>query len=111
MISGTREGVVVMERSERAGQRGAQAAFDAQAAALRQLERRLIGGAKRAQQLEHDLLPAWLRPSEGEHRWPMGVAVGAAICLQLTLPPDLAIRPRFVLPSLEANTSSVSIAT
>lgn len=81
---------------------GLQAAFDAQAAAVHDLEHRLVATARRTRQIEHDLLPAWLRPSEGEHRWPMGLAVVAAIGLQLSLPANLAIRPRFVLPTLEA---------
>ena len=54
--------------------------------ALTGLERRLIAQAKGAYQVEQDLLPAWLRPTKGEHRWQMGLAVSAAIALQVSLP-------------------------
>jgi uncharacterized membrane protein len=75
--------------------------LDASTAAVGGLERQVAAGAIRAHQAEQDLLPAWLRPTKGEHRWQMGLAVGAAIALQLTLPASLAIHPRPVLPALE----------
>ncbi len=65
------------------------------------LEQRLIGGARKAQQLEQGLLPAWLRPTRGEHRWQMGAAVVVAIGLQLSLPAHLAVRPHYVVPIVE----------
>lgn len=68
---------------------------------LSALERRLIESAKKAQHIEEGLLPAWLRPTEGEHRWQMGVAVVVAIGLQLSLPAHLAIRPHYVVPIVE----------
>ena len=68
---------------------------------LSAIERRFIDSAKRAQQLEEGLLPAWLRPTEGEHRWQMGVAVVIAIGLQLSLPAHLAVRPHYVVPIAE----------
>jgi hypothetical protein len=74
----------------------------ATAAALTALERRLLAQAKGVYQVEQDLLPAWLRPTEGEHRWQMGVAAGAAIALQSSLPASLALRPHYLLPILEA---------
>jgi uncharacterized membrane protein len=45
--------------------------------------------------------PAWLRPTEGEPRWPVLVAVLAAIALQLAIPHTLAIPPWWLLPALE----------
>jgi hypothetical protein len=71
------------------------------AAALTGLEKRLIAEAKSAYQVEQNLLPAWLRPTAGEHRWQMGLAVTAAIALEVSLPRYLAVRPHFVLPILE----------
>jgi hypothetical protein len=71
-------------------------------AALTALERRVIAQAKNAQHTEQELLPAWLRPSEGEHRWQMGLAVASAIALQLLLPSNLTLRPHGALPILEA---------
>ena len=71
-------------------------------AAFTSLERRLIAQAKGAYQVEQDLLPAWLRPTKGEHRWQMGVAAGAAITLQSLLPAKLSVRPHYLLPILEA---------
>ena len=47
------------------------------------------------------MLPAWLRRSEGEHRWQMSVAVLASIGFQLAVPQRLALRPTFLLPALE----------
>lgn len=68
---------------------------------LSAIERRLIESAKKAQQLEEGLLPAWLRQTQGEHRWQMGAAVVIAIALQLSLPVHLAIRPHYVVPIVE----------
>jgi hypothetical protein len=46
-------------------------------------------------------MPAWLRPSRGEHRWPAALAILAAIGLQVALPKDLAFHPQWALPGLE----------
>jgi hypothetical protein len=46
-------------------------------------------------------LPAWRRHTEGEHRWPAGVAITTAVALQLALPARLALPPRYLLPGLE----------
>ena len=73
----------------------------ATAAALTALERRLLAQAKGVYQIEQDLLPAWLRPTQGEHRWQMGVAAGTAIGLQSSLPASLSLRPHYLLPILE----------
>jgi hypothetical protein len=46
-------------------------------------------------------VPAWARPTPGEHRWPAALAVAAAIALQLLVPAEVAPDARFVLPALE----------
>ncbi len=46
-------------------------------------------------------LPAWLRPTKGERRWPVTIAVLVAVVLQLVIPSDLAFHPRQLLPVLE----------
>jgi hypothetical protein len=76
-------------------------ALSATTSALSAIERRLIAQAKGAYETERDLLPAWLRPTKGEHRWQMGVAVGAAIALQFSLPAKVSARPHHLLPILE----------
>ncbi|MCU1454478.1 MAG: conserved rane protein of unknown function [Acidimicrobiales bacterium] len=48
------------------------------------------------------LVPAWKRATEGETRWPVGAAVAVAIYLQLRLPRQLAFRPIWLLPTIEA---------
>jgi hypothetical protein len=62
---------------------------------LSALERRLGVQASR-------IVPAWQRSTRGEHRWPAALAVLAAIVLQLVLPADLALRPKWLLPAIEA---------
>jgi uncharacterized membrane protein len=47
------------------------------------------------------LLPAWRRVTEGEPRWPVSLAVLAAIAMQLVLPDHLSVGPRYLLPVLE----------
>ncbi|HEV7898858.1 MAG TPA: hypothetical protein VGP31_13560 [Planosporangium sp.] len=46
-------------------------------------------------------LPAWLRPTGGETRWPPAVAILAAIGLQVLLPENLAFVPNWLLPLIE----------
>src|SRR5437773_6431514 len=47
-------------------------------------------------------LPAWLRRTEGETRYPVAAAILVAIALQIfALPRDMAFRPWWVLPGLE----------
>jgi hypothetical protein len=50
---------------------------------------------------EHGLLPAWLRPTRGEHRWPAAIAVLAMVAMQLALPGKLALQPSWLLPVIE----------
>lgn len=60
--------------------------------ALRQVE----------QQVEQRVVPAWRRVTQGEPRWQVGLAVAAAIALQLPLPDRLVLlRPGWLLPVLE----------
>jgi uncharacterized membrane protein len=47
-------------------------------------------------------LPAWRRHTAGEPRWPVTLIVIAAIVLQLVLPGQLGLLPRYLLPGLEA---------
>ncbi|HEX6499460.1 MAG TPA: hypothetical protein VF054_10565 [Micromonosporaceae bacterium] len=49
---------------------------------------------------EHHL-PAWLRPTEGEARWPVALAVLFAIGLQLVVPAPVAMKPAWLLPGVE----------
>jgi len=45
-------------------------------------------------------VPAWRRLTQGETRWPVTVAVAAALAMQATLPDNLILGPRWLLPSL-----------
>ncbi|MET7392505.1 hypothetical protein ABZS66_03305 [Dactylosporangium sp. NPDC005572] len=47
-------------------------------------------------------LPGWLRRTEAEQRWPAALAIAVAIAIHMVLPPDLAPRPRWLLPALES---------
>jgi hypothetical protein len=48
------------------------------------------------------LVPAWLRKTPGERRWPVTLSVIAAIILQFLLPPDFTKPlPPILLPALE----------
>ncbi len=47
-------------------------------------------------------VPAWRRPTEGEARWQVSVAVAAAVALQFPLPGRLVLlHPDWLLPALE----------
>ncbi len=46
-------------------------------------------------------LPAWLRPTQGEHRLPVGIALLLIIVLQLRMPDALALPPKWLLPVSE----------
>jgi uncharacterized membrane protein len=54
-----------------------------------------------AHHLHGDVVPAWLRPTEGEPRWQVTFFMAAAIALQLSIPSGFQLRPSFLLPSLE----------
>ena len=49
----------------------------------------------------HPQVPAWLRRTCGEHRWPAALAVVVAIGLQLMLPDRMVPQARYLLPVLE----------
>jgi hypothetical protein len=59
------------------------------------------GWAVRYWATEAQRLPAWLRRTPGEARLPVVAAVVVAVVLQSVLPDRLAVRPRWLLPSLE----------
>ena len=47
-------------------------------------------------------VPAWLRSTRGEHRWPITLSIIAAIVLQMLLPPKfIEPFPRYLIPALE----------
>jgi uncharacterized membrane protein len=51
---------------------------------------------------QHMPIPAWVRKTPGERRWPVTLTVVVAITLQLLLPPHLTEPlPRALLPALE----------
>ena len=58
-----------------------------------------IAQSREAMQQVH--LPAWMRRTEGERRWPVAVAILVAIALQVALPDQLVLQSRWLLPSLE----------
>jgi hypothetical protein len=68
---------------------------------LVRMERMIVGRARRAVQEGEEHLPAWLRPTEGEPRWPVALAVLVAIGLQLAVPTRLAVNPIWALPAVE----------
>jgi hypothetical protein len=59
-------------------------------------------GDSALQRLEHEVLPAWLRPTTGENRIPVAAAIVAAAVLQLLLPSRFTLLPlHWLIPSLE----------
>ena len=56
------------------------------------------------------LVPAWRRVTTGEARWPVSVAMVAAIGLQVALPDRLNLSSRFLLPAIEAALLVVLVA-
>jgi uncharacterized membrane protein len=59
------------------------------------------GTARTGDTAHHVHIPAWLRVTPGENRWPVAVAIMMAIGLQLALPDRLALQSRWLLPGLE----------
>jgi hypothetical protein len=45
--------------------------------------------------------PAWLRVTEGERRWWIGLALAAAIATQFMLPSRFVLHPSYLAPSIE----------
>jgi uncharacterized membrane protein len=63
----------------------------------------LSHGAEKVQHAAKQVhVPAWLRVTRGESRWPVAGAMVVAIALQLALPDRLTLVSRWMLPSLEA---------
>jgi uncharacterized membrane protein len=68
---------------------------------LRQLEDVLVRSEQHAVgDVATRLTPAWLRATEGEPRWQVSVGVLAALAMQVTLPNDVVLRPRWLLPAV-----------
>jgi uncharacterized membrane protein len=57
--------------------------------------------SKVAEGLARVLAPAWRRHTDGEQRWPYGLAIGVIIVLQLLLPDRLVLGPGWLLPAVE----------
>jgi uncharacterized membrane protein len=53
-----------------------------------------------AGQVEAHVVPAWKRVTEGEPRWQVSIGVLIAVLLQVTLPDEVVVRPRWFLPLL-----------
>jgi uncharacterized membrane protein len=68
---------------------------------LARLEQHLLGSMHGAAgHLEAGFVPAWRRVTRGEPRWPVSIAVLAAIVMQRLIPNRLATQPRWLLPGL-----------
>ena len=74
---------------------------------LDRLERRIVPSERilpgeRAGPGERRSVPAWKRPTEGETRWQVALAVAAAVALQYPLPGRLVlVHPFWLLPTLQ----------
>jgi uncharacterized membrane protein len=65
---------------------------------LSELEALVVGDVKKG--LGSTVVPAWRRLTEGEPRWPVTIAIAAALVMQGTLPNNLVLGPRWLLPSV-----------
>lgn len=60
-----------------------------------------------AEKLQHDAeevdlaLPSWLRPDGPESRFPVAIAILAAIAMQYAIPDKYGLHPRWLIPTLE----------
>lgn len=88
------------------GPQGPAAAPRGRAIRVAGLERLLLDAAEHPG--EH--LPAWLRPTRGEPRWPAALAVLCAIGLQLLVGSGLAFQPFWLLPAIELGLLGVVVA-
>jgi hypothetical protein len=73
---------------------------------LDELERRMRGAERSShgegQRPGEGVTPAWKRPTEGEARWQVTIAVAAAVALQFPLPGRLVLlHPAWLLPALQ----------
>jgi uncharacterized membrane protein len=62
---------------------------------------RIVKGTAQAAAHTGERVPAWLRPTQGEPRWPVALTVLAAIGLQLAVPDRLVLHPLWLLPGIE----------
>ena len=46
--------------------------------------------------------PAWLRATDGEHRWWIALALGVTIAAQFALPSRFVVHPAYLAPTIEA---------
>jgi uncharacterized membrane protein len=46
--------------------------------------------------------PAWLRATDGEHRWWIALALGVTIAAQFALPSRFVVHPAYIAPTIEA---------
>ena len=70
--------------------------------ATTRVARAVTTGTARTRDTAHQVhIPAWLRVTRGENRWPVAAAIVVAIGLQLALPDRLALQSRWLLPGLE----------
>jgi len=93
--------------AERAGSRSRPDEGPAQTGFIEELREQLARWEAAAGLQRHDgapggAPPAWRRPTPGEARWPVSVAMAAAIALQVALPNELTAASRFLLPAIEA---------
>jgi uncharacterized membrane protein len=58
--------------------------------------------ARSEQQVGAHVVPAWKRVTAGEPRWQVSLGILAAIALQVTLPDEVVVRPRSLLPAVAA---------
>jgi uncharacterized membrane protein len=66
---------------------------------LLKIEHLLAGAGRRVARGEG--LPAWLRETPGEARWPVAIVVLVAIGLQLVIPARLSVSPTWLPPAVE----------
>lgn len=66
---------------------------------LRQLEDVLHRSEQRVvNQVGPRVVPAWRRATEGESRWQVSIGLAIALALQVALPDQVGVRPRWLLP-------------
>jgi hypothetical protein len=68
---------------------------------LARIEQLVGGSAAKAVHSGREHVPAWLRPTQGEPRWPVALTVLAAVALQLAVPNRLVLHPLLLLPGIE----------
>ena len=68
---------------------------------LAKIEHLVGGAAHRAVHGGGERVPAWLRPTQGEPRWPVALTVLVAVGLQLAVPDRLVLHPIWLLPGIE----------